>query len=319
MNESDNHKADMSEDLSFGFTDQDRWTEEHSLSHNNRPVGNRAESYGAENRTEKPQSEDRNSAFYEAKSFHMQTESSGKRKKPKNPLTPPQAKALFLIWLLLSTLICAVPVGFKEFWVIIFYALQLGTGAIVQLSSLAENKRKNMLRFIVGEAIAAAVLVTARLIVPEVFAKLSDGILVVQLTGILPFALIGAVLTVFSVLQTGRKKQRCTQPVQARCVDLLEDESYDNESGATTTVYCPVYEYYFNGRLYRSNDNQYSNLNVPEIYGVYEILLNPEDPEELYDPKRVKTSAFIMTVIGGGFLFMGGLGFVLILMSAFGA
>jgi len=34
---------------------------------------------------------------------------------------------------------------------------------------------------------------------------------------------------------------------------------------------------------------------------------------------KQKTSDPIMTVIGGGFLFMGGPGFVLILMSAFGA
>ena len=52
------------------------------------------------------------------------------------------------------------------------------------------------------------------------------------------------------------------------------------------------------------------------MYGVYDLLVNPNDPEDFYDPKRAKGSYIVLMVIGGGFLLMGGLGFMMTLMSA---
>ena len=246
------------------------------------------------------------------KRHHSRT--ADKRPAASKESTPADASVLFWSWLVGSTVLFLLPLFGREFWVLIPYVLQLGCGVTVYMLSLPLHKRRNLLIFLGITVVLTALLVVLRLLLPTAFANLSDHVALVL--AVLPFAFIGAVLTICSIVETSRKRQRCTVPVRATCVELLEDESYDNESGASTTVYCPVYEYEFSGRLYRCHDKQYSNISVPELYGVYDLLVNPNDPEDFYDPKRAKGSYIVRMVIGGGFLLMGGLGFMMTLMSA---
>jgi hypothetical protein len=106
--------------------------------------------------------------------------------------------------------------------------------------------------------------------------------------------LVGASLVVGKILINKYNKTHCTESIMAECTEIKS--SYDDG----TTTYCPVFSFYYNGQTYMVCDEQYSNVNVPQINKKYEIFINPNKPTEYYIKSSI--NSFIIIIFGVVFM-----------------
>ena len=116
------------------------------------------------------------------------------------------------------------------------------------------------------------------------------------------FVLVGIGLTVLPSVIHKSKMKKFTVPTEAVCINLDVHISRSRKGGKTIT-YAPTWEYDFNGNLYTFKESTYTNLSVPKIGAVYHLLVNPNEPSEIYRP--VKSVRILLFVIGFMFAAMG--------------
>jgi len=115
------------------------------------------------------------------------------------------------------------------------------------------------------------------------------------------FALIGIWLLCMCFLEGVWLRKRCTQRVNAKCINIIEMYHHSN-LGGRRLVYCPVYEFYYNGTTYQVCDNKYTNMVRPEVGYTYEIFINHNKPKQFYDPERSRKMNLVILILGIAFL-----------------
>lgn len=121
------------------------------------------------------------------------------------------------------------------------------------------------------------------------------------LVGLL-FFLIGLCVIVFPLIHRNVMLKKCTLKIDATCTGLASRYSR-NKNGRAHRVFAPNWEYKVNGLTYEHQESTYTNVGYPEIGSVHEILVNPDDPVEIY--RKTGTQAFLV-VFGLIFAAMGG-------------
>lgn len=91
------------------------------------------------------------------------------------------------------------------------------------------------------------------------------------------FILAGIAIITVTFLNNLLKKTRCTEIVNAVCINL--NRTYDSDSGNS---YAPVYKYYYGGEEHIVAEDFYTNIDVPKIDSDVQLYINPENPEEIY-------------------------------------
>lgn len=118
---------------------------------------------------------------------------------------------------------------------------------------------------------------------------ISADITVILVLGV--FMLIGLGFLIIPAAIYIHKKKTCV-PVMAVCKDL--DVRYSrSKNGGRKKIYAPTWEYYFDGEFHTVRSNAYSNIDVPEIGGEYELYIDPNDPKKFYRPS-MKTLIFFI-------------------------
>lgn len=116
------------------------------------------------------------------------------------------------------------------------------------------------------------------------------------------FALVGIGLVVFPAIIHKTKMKTFTIPIEAVCIHLDRHVSRSRKGG-TTITYAPSWEYEYNGNIHIYKESTYTNLGVPKIGAVYQLLMDPNKPEELYRP--VRAVRIMLYVMGALFAFIG--------------
>lgn len=119
------------------------------------------------------------------------------------------------------------------------------------------------------------------------------------------FALVGIGLIAVPPIIHKQKMKIFTVPIEAVCIHLDCHISRSRKGGKTIT-YAPTWEYNHNGNVYTYKESTYTNLNVPKVGVVYQLLMNPDEPEELYRPSR--PVRILLLIIGLVFAFLGIMG-----------
>ncbi len=133
---------------------------------------------------------------------------------------------------------------------------------------------------------------------PEIAPILAKQIVPILILGL--FVLVGGGLAVSAVCSFFSKKGRCSEPVQVTCIALNT-----RRSSKGNTLYAPVWEYYYNGRTYRKMDSTASNVGYPRIGETRNYMLDPNDPEELFNPSPAGTIGMVLFgAVFGGFPLM---------------
>ena len=88
-------------------------------------------------------------------------------------------------------------------------------------------------------------------------------------------------------------KKYMTERVQGRCI------SHEYASGSESlNTRRTVYEYTYRGNVYRSCENVYANKGYAKMGEVRELLISPENPRDIYDPKASNARKFGGIIIG---------------------
>ena len=82
----------------------------------------------------------------------------------------------------------------------------------------------------------------------------------------------------------------CSVPVQAVCVD------YHSIFSSSGTVYAPVWEYEYQGRIIRSNAAVYSNTRGKLLGKTRTLYINPDNPEKFR--QSMKDNAVMLFICG---------------------
>ena len=123
------------------------------------------------------------------------------------------------------------------------------------------------------------------------------------------FALIGLMVMILPSLSSSMKKRRCTLPVEATCVGHNSHLSsggrrhHHHHHHHRHRVYAPIWEYYIDGRTIKKAETTYTNVNVPQVGSTREIMVNPDDPEDIY--RKNGSAAFVTIFVGLVFVLMG--------------
>ena len=123
---------------------------------------------------------------------------------------------------------------------------------------------------------------------------------ILPMLGLGLFWIIGLGLIVLPIYTRKVKEKRCTLPVQGIIADLNRRWSRGSNGRRGHYVYAPVYEYFYNGVLYRQESNTYTNYENFEIGTEVTVFLNPSDPNDYY----VKRSQTVTVILGIMFLVM---------------
>lgn len=122
------------------------------------------------------------------------------------------------------------------------------------------------------------------------------------------FTLVGIGLIAVPPIMHKIKMNMYTMPIDAVCIDL-DCRISRSKHGGRTVLYAPSWEYEYNGNMYTYKESTYTNLNVPKVGAVYQMLMNPDEPGELYRPsKSVRT---LLLIIGLAFAVMGTIGLIM--------
>lgn len=130
---------------------------------------------------------------------------------------------------------------------------------------------------------------------PDSFPQPTDD-LTKNLAGLICI-LIGVCIAVFPTLAELYNRRVCTESVMATCV-MVKSHMVSGKNGSRR-VYCPVWEFYYNGSTYTADENSYSSDSRFEIGDVQEIFCNPLDPEEIY--RKVKGTILSVMIFGAVF------------------
>ena len=122
---------------------------------------------------------------------------------------------------------------------------------------------------------------------------LDDVIVLLILCGFLATGLCAAAVP---ILKRKHLKEICTYEVQATVIDYAVSTTRKG-----TTVYAPIYAFWFNGKDWKVCNNTYSNIGIPERGKTYTLKINPENPAEFFNEKN---RAYLIEVFVGILVFI---------------
>lgn len=114
------------------------------------------------------------------------------------------------------------------------------------------------------------------------------------------FLILGIVFLIVSLvvnISFQKKKEKCTQGVEATIVDMNKMERTETGNDAPYISYFPVYEYEYEGKIYRKGSNVGNNKNSFEIGKKVQIYIDPENPEVIYEDSSIPK--LIVRIFGG--------------------
>ncbi len=208
------------------------------------------------------------------------------------------------LWIFLSVLLTLVPTIFGELWTVVVFCFQTVPGLLLyRYGQKAERPGVFKVFLCVMSAVSAVclTLVLLRFTEPAFLWKVTHRWWQLSLIGIIDSVCL--CVMIISHTRSRQKKNACSEQVAALCFDLLAKtvgSRYHRH-----TVYCPIYEYTYQGRLYRVRSAHYSGMGVPKIGRQYILQINPYEPSTFYDTAQERTRLSVITIICLAVMFYG--------------
>ena len=215
------------------------------------------------------------------------------------------AKIMLGVWLAAGIAASVFFFTKHEFWTIIWYVIQAIAGIGTYLAIKPVNRLKGFPIFIVIDALLTGGIIALRFAKPEPFAKLASDM---GLTlGLLLFSVVGVITLLYGGIKFFRSMSRCSHTVGAMCLNAVKVHSRKS----STVTYCPIYEFFYNGRKYIVRPDTFTSSVPPKPGKMYKLRINPLYPTDYYDLKRDGTVDIVIIAIGArwtmlcsGFMFM---------------
>lgn len=130
-----------------------------------------------------------------------------------------------------------------------------------------------------------------------------DAVFLIAMLFSLAFVLIG-IREARKARKQRKKSKSLNYMVKAKCTKIKKDRIEKTDGSMGGMVYAPVYEFQYRGKIVHIESNRYSNVNVPEVGGYYDIYINPDNPQE-YSDKMLEKEISMQKIIAFIFIGMG--------------
>ncbi|MBE6861724.1 MAG: DUF3592 domain-containing protein [Ruminococcus sp.] len=146
-------------------------------------------------------------------------------------------------------------------------------------------------------------------------------LVILLLFNILPVCMIG--VSSFFLAQENKTADECTYSVEAEIIEnkvvkRTTRSGTHRSSRRTTTSYAPVYSFTYMDKEYNVKSNNSSNPAKYKVGDMAEILINPDDPNTIYDPNYELGSeiCLMFICIGSGLILLEIIAFIFIRKKA---
>ena len=104
-------------------------------------------------------------------------------------------------------------------------------------------------------------------------------------------ALILGAVGVFNIVLS----RRCCVKVETRITEMECNVNHDDD-GNTSTTYRPVYQFTYNGQEYVVHGHGYSGIDTYVPGDTVTLRINPNQPENFFDPRRDRKIVAIILI-----------------------
>ena len=203
---------------------------------------------------------------------------------------------IFILWFLASIIAMACLSKINGYYtVMVFGQYFLVFGLALCLNKDINNKRNlipGILFILVGIACIIIPYLMMEPYIYEIVINWDGWVIATPVLTISPFAIGGLALILVPIIKTKLLKSRCTIEVAATIVDYAVTKS-DNGG----KLYCPIYEFQFNGQKYEVKNNVYTNIDVKPIGTLVNLKINPDNPKEFLGKSRSLIFCIFMGII----------------------
>lgn len=120
---------------------------------------------------------------------------------------------------------------------------------------------------------------------------------------LLIFPLAGMSLGLNMYLNEKKSKERCSQSVIGKCIEISESVDYDSDG--SQIMYTPTYSYQVNNQNYTiTSSDSFNKLMKPQIGSNKQIFFNLNNPNDAIIPKSF-AQIIIIAAISGSFVICG--------------
>lgn len=188
---------------------------------------------------------------------------------------------IFLIWFFGSMFAMFILSEINTYYTVMVFGQYFLVFGVIPFLGAVKSKTIGIPFILVG---LACIIIPYLMMKPEINGMVIDWGAVIAVLFVFAFVLAGLALTFIPLIKIKKLKEKCNVEVAAVIVD------YDETYGDKSMLYCPIYEFDFNGKKYNVMNNQYSNVGLKEIGTIINLKINPVNPEEFLD-KRISSYA----------------------------
>lgn len=128
------------------------------------------------------------------------------------------------------------------------------------------------------------------------------------------FITVGITVLISAALSGRKGHKECTERVIAHCVRITNEADVvervvsvgNNEGSLNFDIKAPVFEILYNGQAIELEPHVYSNVCDTQVGEAREILIDPKNPQNYYDPKeRMDDFTLVKIIPALGFIVFG--------------
>ena len=202
------------------------------------------------------------------------------------------AKIMLVAWLVIGIAASVFFFTKHEFWTIIWYIIQAIAGLGTYFAIKPVNRLKGFPIFLVIDALLTGGVIALRFAKPEGIKNLTETMGLVL--GLLVFSIVGIITLLYGGIKFFRSMSRCSHTVEAMCLNAVKVHSRKS----STVTYCPIYEFFYNGRKYIVRPDVFTSSVPPKLGKMYKLRINPLYPTDYYDLVRDGMTDIVVIIFG---------------------
>ena len=198
---------------------------------------------------------------------------------------------LFLVWFIGSIIALVVFAEINPIYSIMVFGQYFLVFGIIAL----KNDKDGIIGVSFTTVGLACIVIPFLIMHPNLLSFEINWDYIIPVLGVLVFVIAGLAMIIIPILKRKKLEKVCTVSVTAKIVENLMTIDEGNK------LYCPVYEFEFNGKKYNVTNNCYTNVGVSPVGTLIDMKINPNDPNEFLNKEP---SSIILLIIGIMFLFI---------------
>ena len=193
---------------------------------------------------------------------------------------------IFLTWFIGSIVALLIFSKINGYYTVMIFGQYF---LVFGLIPLLNKDSKNLIGIPFALVGLACIIIPYLMMHPETLDIQINWDIVIPLLILSVFIVAGILLIIIPIRKTKKLKEKCSIEVSATIIE--NEKTYDEGK----ILYCPIYEFVFNGKKYSVMNNQYSNINIKPVGSIVNLKINPENPEEFLDNRKI----YIIPIIIG--------------------